>query len=113
MRCPRTEPRYISNAPSTPTKPASISCSAPWGSNIADVNSRRGKQLDPEESAPRSLTRRVGKTHFGEPRVHYVFAVTGTIEPPLDNFFDGLRAVGNVLADQFFPVANRANPIRG
>ncbi len=39
-------------------------------------------------------------------------AVTGTVEPTLNDFFGRFGSVGYVLADQFFSVADGAHPIR-
>lgn len=69
--------------------------------------------MNPEQTSPCALTCGIGKSHFGKAWIHYVFAMIGTVEPPLHDFLDGLRTVGNVFAYQFFPIANRTNPIRG
>src|ERR1700688_1882740 len=73
---------------------------------------RIGQQLNPVQTAFGSPTRGKSDSHLGEPRVHDVFAMTGTVEPALHDFLGGFWSVGNVLADQFLLIPGGADPVR-
>src|ERR1700675_3213142 len=84
------------------------SCDEAWRSRLGLW---RGQQLHPVQTALGSLTRRVSDSHLGEPGVHDIFAVTGTVEPALYDFLGRFRAVRNVFTDEFFAISAGTHPL--